>query len=160
MPPRKSGTHGGSTVVSPGKSTGSSFDQALNGQPFFLTGSWDVVEGAGDARDASAYLPKGANAEERKQAETILALAAAARTFYAGILGPAPDTPIRIVAVTRGGGDRRRHVLTEPPSAVEAIRRRALGGRSLARYGSAVRHGSREAVGSYRRLTRIWRWRF
>ncbi len=97
-------TTGGETIVAPGKSSGSTFEQTLTGQPFFLSGNWDVVEGAGEARGATAYLPKGASAEERKQAEAILALAAAARTFYAGMLGQAPDTPIKIVAVTRGGG--------------------------------------------------------
>jgi hypothetical protein len=94
----------GETVVSGGKATGATFEQQLHSQPFFLTGNWDVVEGTGEARGASAYLPKAASADERKQAEAILALVAGARSFYAGLLGPAPDTPVRVVAVTRGGG--------------------------------------------------------
>jgi TolA-binding protein len=94
----------GATPLSSGKASGQTFEQTLNSQPFFLTGSWDTVEGAGDARDISAFLLKGATAEDRKQAEGLIALAAAARSFYAGLLGEAPDAPIRLIAVTRGAG--------------------------------------------------------
>lgn len=94
----------GEMVVSAGKAAGNGFEQALNGQPFFVTGNWDVSEGAGASGGVSAYLPKGAHAEERKQAEALMALAASARTFYAGLLGPAPESPIRLVAVERGAG--------------------------------------------------------
>lgn len=94
----------GETVISSGVSSATGFEQKLYAQPFFLTGNWDVVEGTGEARGTTAYLPKGAGADERKQAEAILALVAAARTFYAGLLGQAPDAPVRVVAVTRGAG--------------------------------------------------------
>ena len=94
----------GDTVVSTGALAGSTFDQALNVQPFFLTGRWETVEGANEARGVSAYLPRGASAEERARAESLIALAAAARSFYAGLLGPAPDAPLRLVAVRRGAG--------------------------------------------------------
>ncbi len=94
----------GETLVSSGQSSGSSFDLLLNGQPFFVKGSWDISEGRNDARGISAYMPKGAGADERKQAESLIALAAAARTFFANTLGNAPDAPIRLVAVTRGAG--------------------------------------------------------
>jgi hypothetical protein len=97
-------TNAAGDVVSSGKSGAGTFEQTLYGQPFFLSGSWDVSEGAGEARGISAYLPKGASAEERKQADNLLALAGAARTFYTGLLGAAPDAPVRIVAVTRGAG--------------------------------------------------------
>jgi tetratricopeptide (TPR) repeat protein len=107
----------GETVISGGKPSGTSFEQPLYTQPFFLTGNWDVVEGAGDARGASAYLPKGAGADERKQAENILALVGAARTFYAGLLGAAPDVPLRIVAVTRGSGVSEGGTLLIPAAA-------------------------------------------
>ncbi|HEX8178454.1 MAG TPA: tetratricopeptide repeat protein [Pyrinomonadaceae bacterium] len=95
---------GGTTVVSSGQTSGASFEQKLNAQPFFLTGKWETVEGAGDARGVSALLFSGASADERRQAEQLIALAAAARTFFAGLLGPAPDAPIRLVAVRRGAG--------------------------------------------------------
>ena len=94
----------GETIVSSGKANGASFEQALYAQPFFLTGNWDISEGTGEARNVSAWLPKGATAEERKQGEALVALAAAARSFYANILGSAPDAPIKLVAVTRGAG--------------------------------------------------------
>lgn len=94
----------GEMVVSAGKAAGNSFEQTLNGQPFFVTGNWDVTEGTGASSGVSAYLPKGAGADERKQAEALIALAAAARAFYAGLLGPAPESPIRLVAVERGAG--------------------------------------------------------
>lgn len=108
---------GSEMVVASGKSNGAAFEQTLYAQPFFLTGSWDVVEGAGEARGTSAYLPKGAGADERKQAEAILALTAAARTFYTGLLGAAPDVPVRIIAVTRGGGLSNGGTLLLPAAA-------------------------------------------
>lgn len=92
------------TIISSGKASGSSFEQTLNAQPFFLTGNWDVSEGAGDAQGVSAFFPKGAGEDVRKQAGELIALAAGARSFYAGLLGPAPDIPIRLVSVRRGAG--------------------------------------------------------
>jgi len=95
---------GGETVLSSGTATGASFEQRLSSQPFFLTGRWDTIEGANEARGISAYLPRGATADERKRAEGIIALAASARNFYTGLFGALPDTPIRLVAVNRAGG--------------------------------------------------------
>ena len=95
---------GGATVVSTGQASGATFEQKLNAQPFFLTGKWETVEGAGDARNVSAYTFAGGNANERRQAEALITIAAAARTFYTTLLGPAPDAPVRLVAVRRGAG--------------------------------------------------------
>ena len=89
----KSGA-GGSTV----------YEQALNAQPFFVQGDWDKVEGAAENKNITAFVPRGATSEERKQAEAIVTFAGNARTFYAGLLGPAPDLPIRLVSVRRGSG--------------------------------------------------------
>lgn len=100
----------GISVVSSGaqaqpRATGSQYDQSLNAQPFFLEGQWETVEGAvAETRGISASLPKGAGADERRQAEAIIALAASARSFFATLLGPAPDAPVRLIAVTRGAG--------------------------------------------------------
>jgi len=96
---------GGPNVISSGseKSDGV-YEQTLNGQPFFLQGEWERVEGAGEGKGIAAYLPKGWGAEERKQTDVIVALAAAARSFYTAALGPAPDVPVRLVAVRRGSG--------------------------------------------------------
>lgn len=80
------------------------FEQTLNAQPFFLTGDWDVVEGANDARGISAYLPKGANANERAQADSIVKLAQSARLFYSDFFGGRVDAPVRLIAVSRGAG--------------------------------------------------------
>ena len=95
---------GGDAVISSGRASGASFDQLLNVQPFFLTGVWDIAEGAGDARGITAFLPKGAGADERKRADELITLAANARSFYAGLLGAAPDVPVKLVAVKRGAG--------------------------------------------------------
>lgn len=98
----------GANVVSSGvqRSGGSSqYEQMLNAQPFFLEGQWENVEGAAaETRGIGAWLPKGASADERKQAEAIIALAGAARTYFNGLLGTAPDAPVRLIAVTRGAG--------------------------------------------------------
>ncbi len=89
----KSGA-GGSTV----------YEQALNAQPFFVQGDWDKVEGTAENKNITAFVQRGATPEERKQAEAIIAFAGNARTFYAGLLGAAPDVPIRMVSVRRGSG--------------------------------------------------------
>ena len=95
---------GGDMVVSSGRGVGSSFDQMLKAQPFFLTGSWDVSDGAGEAKGVSAFMPKGAGDDARQRADELISLAASARSFYAGLLGTAPDMPIKLVAVRRGAG--------------------------------------------------------
>lgn len=96
---------GGEMIVSTGQATGASFEQKLSAQPFFLTGKWETIEGAADARGVSAYMSRGATVDERKRAEALVALAASARSFYTGLFGALPDpAPIRLVGVTRGAG--------------------------------------------------------
>ena len=95
---------GGETVVASGRGSGASFDQILKVQPFFLTGSWDTSDGAGEANGVSAFMPKGAGDDVRQRATELMALAASARSFYAGLLGTAPAMPIKLVAVRRGAG--------------------------------------------------------
>ena len=80
------------------------FDQSLHGQPFFVQGDWDKLEGAADGKNVIVLLEKGAGAEDRKHAEALIAFTAAARAFYAAALGPAPEAPLRLVAVRRGAG--------------------------------------------------------
>jgi hypothetical protein len=84
--------------------SGVAFEQTIHGQPFFVQGDWDKIDGAGDAKGIVALLEKGAAADERKGAEALLAFTAAARAFYATALGPAPDVPLRLVPVRRGAG--------------------------------------------------------
>lgn len=91
----------GGTVVSAGGSENPTvFEQKLNGQPFFVAGSWDAV----NAGAVSVMVPKGSGAEEQKRAAALAATASEARTFTATLLGPAPDVPLRIITVKRGGG--------------------------------------------------------
>ncbi|MCM3870780.1 MAG: tetratricopeptide repeat protein, partial [Pyrinomonadaceae bacterium] len=101
-------TVNGPNAVSSGvekSGSGSSvYEQALNAQPFFVQGEWDRIDGSGDVKDIIAFVPKGASAEERKQAASIMSLAASARAFYSAMLGPPPVTPTRIVTVRRGAG--------------------------------------------------------
>jgi tetratricopeptide (TPR) repeat protein len=93
-----------SGVEKAGPSGAITFDQSLYGQPFFVQGDWDKVEGAADAKNVIVMLEKGAGADDRKHAEALMAFTAAARAFYVAALGPAPDTPVRLVAVRRGAG--------------------------------------------------------
>jgi hypothetical protein len=109
---------GTDTVIASGRGTGQTFDQMLNVQPFFLTGSWDAVNGSGEASGVSASLPKGASAEERKQADELIALAAGARSFYAGLLGTAPDMPIKLVTARRGAGFNEGGTVLIDPAAL------------------------------------------
>lgn len=98
----------GANVISSGLEKAQSgaviYEQALSGEPFFLQGEWDRTEGSGDSKGITAFVPKGAPADERKQADLMISAAANARSFYAGLLGPAPNAPIRLVAVRRGAG--------------------------------------------------------
>jgi hypothetical protein len=80
------------------------YENALNGQPFFLQGDWETVDGSGENKSISALVTRGSPADDRKHAEALIALAGSARAFYAGLLGAAPDTPIRLVSVRRGTG--------------------------------------------------------
>lgn len=94
-----------SSGVEKGGSAGSiSFEQSLSGQPFFVQGDWDKLEGAADGKGVVVLMEKGATPEDRKHAEALIAFAAAARAFYATAFGPAPDVPLRLVAVRRGSG--------------------------------------------------------
>jgi hypothetical protein len=95
----------GANIISSGvEKSANVFEQTLNGQPFFVQGDWDRIEGTGDVKGITAYVAKGWGAEEKKQAETMVALAASAKSFFASSLGPAPDVPIRLVSVRRGSG--------------------------------------------------------
>jgi hypothetical protein len=101
-------TVNGGNAVSSGveKSTGANsvFEQSLNAQPFFVVGSWDRIPGAANANGISAYLAKGAGADEQKQAEALISLASDARSFFASMFGSSIDVPIRLISVTRGAG--------------------------------------------------------
>jgi hypothetical protein len=96
-------------VISSGTEKGSSpgstvYEQALFAQPFFVQGDWEKVEGSGDGKNISAFVPRGATPDEKTRAEAIITLAASARAYYASLLGPAPEVPIRLVTVRRGAG--------------------------------------------------------
>jgi len=101
-------TVNGSTAISSGveKSAGgnSVFEQSANARPFFVSGNWDRVDGTANTKGITAYLPKGAGADERKKAESLIGLAGDARLFYASLLGAGPDVPVRLISVTRGAG--------------------------------------------------------
>lgn len=91
---------GGLSVVASGKETAGVFEQGLAGQPFFAAGNWDRI----DAGGVEVLVPKGSGAEEQKRAAELATIATEAKAFTASLLGPAPDVPLRIVAVRRGGG--------------------------------------------------------
>ena len=76
------------------------FDQKLRGQPFFVAGNWDPINAGG----VTVMVPKGSGPEEQKRAAELAAIASEAKAFTATLLGAAPDVPIRIVTVKRGGG--------------------------------------------------------
>jgi hypothetical protein len=99
----------GANVISSGIDKGGAagatvYEEALFTQPFFLQGDWDRFEGTAEGKNITAFLPRGATAEEKKQAEALVNLTANVRAFYASLLGPAPEVPIRLVSVRRGAG--------------------------------------------------------
>lgn len=126
---------------------GKAFEQELNGQPFFVQGDWDRVEGTGENRSITALIPKGAGAEERKQAEQLISLAGQMRTYFTSLLGPAPSVPIKMVAVRRGAGfndsgtvlleaaafRRSKIDLTSARQLAEAMARLWIGGQAAVR---------------------------
>ncbi|MBA2502399.1 MAG: hypothetical protein H0V27_05915 [Pyrinomonadaceae bacterium] len=97
-------TANGENVLSSGRMNGGTFEQTLNAQPFFVTGAWDAVNGEGEARNISVHLLQGAPGDERRRADELIKLAAAARAYFAGLFGTTPDAPVRLIAVRRGGG--------------------------------------------------------
>ncbi|HTH50736.1 MAG TPA: hypothetical protein VL501_02315, partial [Pyrinomonadaceae bacterium] len=90
----------GIQVVSGGTDSAGSYDSRLNSQPFFVAGNWDVT----DQNGVSVYMPKGSAGEPQKRAAELAALFAEAQKFMSGVLGSAPQTPLRIVANRRGAG--------------------------------------------------------
>ena len=145
----------GSNVISSGVektgaagATGSSvYEQTLNAQPFFVQGDWDKIEGAAESKNITAFIARGATPEEKKQADAIIGVAANARSYYAGLLGPAPDVPIRLVSTRRGAGFSDGGTILIEPGAfrrakmdsattlliAEAISRLWLGGQTAVR---------------------------
>ena len=93
-----------SGVEKSGQGGATVFEQPLSSFPFFTQGEWDRSEGAGDARGIWLYVPKGLPAEQRKQADALSTFAASARAYFSTALGPAPEVPLRLVAVRRGFG--------------------------------------------------------
>lgn len=90
----------GLTTVSGGVESAGGFEQKLNVQPFFVAGKWDTV----NANGIAVLVPKGIGAAEQKRANELAEYVAEARTYFSGLLGPAPDVPIRIVSAGRGSG--------------------------------------------------------
>ena len=92
----------GQTVVSSGKADGNSFEQNLNGTPFFLAGNWEETAAA---KNVAVFLPKGASDDERRRAVELANLTDAARSFMTARFGALPsDVPMRLIAVRRGAG--------------------------------------------------------
>lgn len=101
----------GSQSAEGSSENGTSFEQKLYGQPFFLAGSWDTVETPeqSDKKKAVydfAFLPKGAGEKEKQIAIELLKLADEAKAFAATFLnnGTGFSAPLKIVAVKRGAG--------------------------------------------------------
>ncbi len=90
----------GKTLIASGREAEGWFDQSLNVQPFFVTGSWDRA----DHNGVAVYLPKGASEAGRKNAAELGALVSEARAYFTEFLGTSPQTEFRIVAAARGGG--------------------------------------------------------
>lgn len=95
----------GATVIS----SGASDDKKLNGQPFFVTGNWEIIEPLGQrvvdtCCGIYAYLPKGASANEKERGYELMRFADSARESLRKLLGSDDHTQIKLVAVNRGAG--------------------------------------------------------
>lgn len=91
---------GSLSVLSGGTGSGGAFEEKLSVQPFFVAGNWDPLTVSGVTVD----MPKGTGPEGQKRAAELAAIYSEAKTFMAGVLGQAPDTPLRIIASRRGAG--------------------------------------------------------
>lgn len=90
----------GLTSISAGSESSGVFENKLNGQPFVLAGNWDRADTGG----VSVYIPKGSGDMAKARAADLAALFGEAKAFTEEILGPAPNVPLRLVAMRRGGG--------------------------------------------------------
>lgn len=103
-------TAGGQTVYSSGTGTGGIYENKLYGQPFFVSGNWDMLEPPEQADKSSkpphffSYLPKGAGEAERQRARELLGLVRDARAFVSNVLGPNDIPSYRLIGVRRGSG--------------------------------------------------------
>jgi len=93
-------TASGQTVISGGIEKGSSVEQNLFSQPFFVAGNWEKVTSAG----VDVFIGRDAGENERKAATELATLTSEAKGYVAGVLGKGPDGPLRLVSVRRGGG--------------------------------------------------------
>ena len=87
-------------VVSAGTESNGGFNLPANGQPFFLTGSWDTLNSSG----VTVLAPRGTAGDAKARADEMAKIAADAKAFITTLLGPAADMPLRIVATRRGAG--------------------------------------------------------
>lgn len=96
----------GQTSYASGTGSDGSFETKLSGQPFFVTGNWDVVDGPLRDRDVAflALLPKGAGPGEKQRAAELLNLTQEAHAFAAGFLGSQGVSVYRLIGVRRGSG--------------------------------------------------------
>ena len=129
-------------------------------QPFVVQGDWERVEGNGDGKNITAFVPRGATQDEKARAEAIISLTASARAYYASLLGPAPEVPIRLITVRRGAGFSDGGTILIEPGALrrskvdsttalvlsEAICRLWIGGQTAVRGegGGLLREGWRD----------------
>ena len=90
----------GQSFISSGNESAGTFSNTTAGQPYFLTGSFDQMSTAG----VTVSMPKGSGADAKSRADELAKFASDAKAFVAGLMGQAPDMPIRIVGVRRGAG--------------------------------------------------------
>lgn len=90
----------GFSVVSSGTLSDGAYDDRSLAQPFFVGGTWDSTAQNG----VSVLVPKGTDPDGQKRAAEMAALFFESRTFMSGLLGKAPETPLRIVSLRRGAG--------------------------------------------------------
>ncbi len=90
----------GLTIVSSGESTAGGFEQKLNGQPFFTSGKWEIVEASG----IKVYAPSGGDTRTKSRANELALFLKEANEFVATFSGKSITAPMRIVAVNRGAG--------------------------------------------------------
>lgn len=91
----------GSKVFSAGAADGNTYDLKINGQPFFVSGPYEMskIEGV-----ELVHVPRGTADIATGRLESLAALAAKANSYISGRLGRTPIGPLRLIFVKRGAG--------------------------------------------------------
>ncbi len=87
-------------AVAAGTQNGNSFENKLNGQPFFVVRNWQKIS----ANGVEVLIPKMSNSAINARANELATLASEANSYISQLFGTNTNYPLKIVSVSRGAG--------------------------------------------------------